>query len=214
MSPTGEIRIIDELLRLNAALLGDGHRLAVVDGEHRLRLVDLSGNLPDAHPWPSDRPVVLHGTYRDTVYFTELPTRTAFRWTPGSEPEACGHPIEHADSYSGTCSWLTDQGVMVSRPHGPAAQVPVNRLARLAPGGHYLWLLQPLPATLTLVPVEPSTEGWRWVLPDAYQPISEPIWEDTDHLLITEHAQRAAGEPSYDVRLSVRDAALERLPGS
>ncbi|WP_250006834.1 DUF6042 family protein [Actinoplanes sp. M2I2] len=214
VGPTGDVRILDRTIPLDAALLGDGRRLAMADGSHRLRLVDLSGARPDTQPWPTDQPVTLHGIHRDTIYFTELRTRTTLRWTPDSEPQPCGHPVEHVDPYSGTFSWLTPRGVMVARPPGSAVDLSVDQRVRLAPGGDHVWLVTSPPATLTLWPVEPGPEVRSWALPWPDDDTPDPIWEDAGHLLVTGPTERVDGELISGLRLSVRDGTLERLPGA
>jgi hypothetical protein len=55
----------------------------------------------------------------------------------------------------------------------------------------------------------------RWPDDDPLVPqetYEQPIWEDTEHVLVAYRAWQAPGEPANDVRLSVRDGTLEWLP--
>ncbi|MET8832563.1 hypothetical protein ABZV78_01410 [Micromonospora sp. NPDC004540] len=227
VSPAGEVTEIDEVRLPRVALLGDGRRVVVVDGEHhrrvwrwRLRVIDLAGGPVETMPWPDDRAVNLLGTHRDQVFFVDQQVpRVTMRWTPGSEPERCAYPVHQVDPLTGTCGARTAEGVTVVRPDGTTVTVPVDLTARLAPGGDRLWTVRADPPALTLFPVEPGARAQPqvWWLPEdgrrspqgAYR---EPIWEDADHVLFGYQPWHFSREPAGGVRLSVRDGAVERLP--
>ncbi|MET8355071.1 hypothetical protein [Micromonospora sp. NPDC005206] len=227
VSAAGEVTEIDEVRMPGVMLLGDGRRVAVVDSEHRrrvsryqLRVIDLGGGPVETMPWPDDRGISLVGAYRGTVFFADHQAQWAtMRWTPGTDPERYAHPVQQIDPLTGTGSARKVEGITVVWPDGTTVTVPVDQMARLAPGGDRLWTVRSNPPALTLFPVEPgaTVQPQVWWLPEDRRrspqgTYREPIWEDTEHVLFGYHPWHFPREPASGVRLSVRDGAIERLP--
>ncbi|MEU2615956.1 hypothetical protein ABZ570_30955 [Micromonospora sp. NPDC007271] len=227
VSAAGEVTEIDDLRMPGVVLLGDGRRVAVVDSEHRrrvsryrLRVIDLAGGPAETMPWPDDRGISLVGAYRDMIFFADHQARWAtMRWTPGTDPERCAHPVQQVDPLTGIGSARTAEGVTVVRPDGTTATIKVDLTARLAPGGDRLWMMRSNPPALTLFRVDPgaTVQPQVWWLPEArrgspHGTYREPVWEDAEHLLFGYHPWHVSREPASGVRLSVSDGAVERLP--
>lgn len=206
VSDSGAVTVFDHLHR-QLTLLDDGRRVALV-GWHsdRLTVTDLDSGAVQTMPWPRDRPIALRGAYQNTVFFRDLLTRAAMRWTPGTEPTPHDSPDEQIDPVTGTCRGQSPGSVAVTKPDGTTLTWPsVDSRANLAPGGEQLWTFQLDPPKLTLFTLEnhPFARPQTFYLPESAS-YRKPVWEDAEHLLF---ATQTSG-----VRLSTTDDHLQPVP--
>ena len=219
VSAAGEVTEIDEIRQRSVVRLGDGRHVAYFDSEHhrersryRLRVIDLAGGPVATLPWPADREISLVGAYRDAVFFVDQPSQewATMRWAPGAEPEPYPRRVMRVDPLTGATAMPDAGGVAVTRPGATTVHVPVDTMARLAPGGDRLWTVRTYPPALTLFPVEPAPQARVMWLPDPWRGAPrgtyelKPIWEDTGHVLF-------AYQPAFGVRLSLLDGSTERI---
>jgi hypothetical protein len=228
VSPDGVVTTFDEPVTW-MTVLGDGHRVALLDMHHHrrksrysLRILNLDDGSLEPMPWPEEREIALLGAYRDTIYFrrTQDPVDAgvAMRWTPGSDPRLHDCPVLHVDPVSGaTCAPVAD-GARIDHPDGSTVLVSLGRWSRdfLAPGGDRLWQRpDPSPPEFHLIGVDGEARVWKlpWEGHSYGPPIwAGPVWEDRDTVLIGHGRGHLPKEPSCGVRIRVDTGEVERLP--